>query len=375
MKKIVAVFMALALLLIAFSATAEQSNNSWEFRHYVDEFNEPTDKWYVTTTTTGTFSNTATTNSEVTAVMIIDEQNIAIMLNEYGHFPVTNISSKSKEYAILIKDRNDEVHSYQGYMTSGSDRIILWSDESFGPYDSTHTLYSEIITILSAGGNIRFAISEGGNSVTKYTFRINADGFKDAYSVDASGLFGFFGLDRTEFIEQYETETGTALLFVDKGYKFVSSDCGYAGEPTARISFYFGENDLMHRYDVNFNHSDDGCYNRVLEELTAMYGTTTYTKATKDICEFPYETGDYYNHKERHENGWVTQEYSGGYKLYGWYGDYCQWVVWQNDDSAILITLYLEHGGETVGQNMFSDAHTAVICEYYPAELVSNFRE
>lgn len=96
MKKIVAVFMALALLLIAFSATAEQSNNSWEFRHYVDEFNEPTDKWYVTTTTTGTFSNTATTNSEVTAVMIIDEQNIAIMLNEYGHFPVTNISSKSK---------------------------------------------------------------------------------------------------------------------------------------------------------------------------------------------------------------------------------------------------------------------------------------
>lgn len=374
MKRMLALVLAMVLLLTALPAIAE-GTGIWEKREYVDEFNEPTGAWYVTTTATGTFSNTATTNSEVTAVLIIDEQNIAIMLYEYGHYPVTNTSSKMLEYSVRIKDGNDETYTYEGFLAAGSDRIVLWSDESFGAYDSTRTLYSEMINILSAGGNVRFAISEGGNSVTKYTFQVDANGFKDVYSVDSEGLFGFFNLNRANFIKEYEPQTGLSLLFVDQDYNFVSSDCGYAGEPTARVSFYFGENGLMHRYDVNFNHSDSGCYNRVCTELTAMYGSPVYTKVTNSICEFPYETGDYYNHKERHENGWVTQEYSGGYKLYGWYGDYCQWVVWQNDGSAILITLYLEHGGETVGQNMFSDAHTAVICEYYPAELVSNFRE
>ncbi|MBE5782376.1 MAG: hypothetical protein E7329_03565 [Clostridiales bacterium] len=357
------------------TAIADVSNNSWELKHYVDEFNDPTDAWYVRTTTTGAFSNTATANSEVTAVLVIDEQNIAIMLYEYGHYPVTNTSSKMLEYSVRIKDGNDETHTFDGYLTAGGDRIILWSDESFGPYDSTRSLYSEIINILSAGGNVRFSISEDGNAVTKYTFRVDANGFKDVYSVDSEGLFGFFNLNRANFIKEYQSQTGLSLLFVDKGYKFVSSDCGYAGEPTARVSFYFGENGLMHRYDVNFNHSDGGCYNRVRTELTNMYGTPVYTKVSKSICEFPSETGDYYNHKERYENGWVTQEYSDDYKLYGWYGDYCQWVVWQNDGSAILVTLYLEHGGLTVGKNEFTDAYAAVICEYYPAELVSNLRK
>jgi hypothetical protein len=58
----------------------------WEKTYYVDDFKQPTDEWYIRTKKrmTGTFSNSATTNSDLEVSVLIDDESIAFMLYCYG---------------------------------------------------------------------------------------------------------------------------------------------------------------------------------------------------------------------------------------------------------------------------------------------------
>lgn len=76
-----------------------QSFGDWRIDYSVDDFNQPTDEWYITEDEylVGTFSNSATTNSELYANVMVDlDDNVMIFLYEYGSRQVKNSSELPK---------------------------------------------------------------------------------------------------------------------------------------------------------------------------------------------------------------------------------------------------------------------------------------
>lgn len=154
--------------------SSDPSNTGmWELTYYVDEFGLPTDTKYIRNAEyiSGTFSNTATNNSDLNVRLLIDEDDVSIMLYEYSRSQVKNSYSKGTEYRVSVLDSSGERHILTGRMYS--DRI------SFYPTD-TNTL----LGVLKAGGTIRFSIVESDRTTTKYNFVIeDCSYFSNAYDL------------------------------------------------------------------------------------------------------------------------------------------------------------------------------------------------
>ncbi len=133
----------------------------WDIKHYVDEFGDPTGSGYITNTApiTGTFSNSATTNSDLTVKFAIegldahdlkDGNFMAIMLFEYGrNHPVKKYSSIVDSYSIRVKAGSGEILKLFG--TNYNDRIFL---EAHREED-----WNTFIDVLLNGGPISFYIA------------------------------------------------------------------------------------------------------------------------------------------------------------------------------------------------------------------------
>lgn len=142
----------------------------WKVVTYVDDFGDPTDEKYIGNKLrlTGTFSNSATEDSELHARFLVEnESEICMMLYEYGgNNPV---KGSSDTYKIKIKPSSGEPIELSA--KNWSDRIC------FGPAHS-----KKLTDLMLAGGKLKFSIIEtGGYSKSSYKFTIeNADGFDQA---------------------------------------------------------------------------------------------------------------------------------------------------------------------------------------------------
>jgi hypothetical protein len=152
----------------------ENLNNTgiWEVSYYVDEFGERTKESFIRNTDliSGTFSNTATQNSDLNVKFLIsDPSDISIMLYEYArNNPVKAYSSKS--YQVLIQDKDGERHKLRA--ENYSDRL------SFSKATSR-----QVHNILMKGGAVKFRIYETETPTTQYDFTIrNSDWYENAYA-------------------------------------------------------------------------------------------------------------------------------------------------------------------------------------------------
>ena len=100
-----------------------QSFGDWRIDYSVDDFNQPTDEWYITQDEylVGTFSNSATTNSKLYANVMADlDDNVMIFLYEYGSRQVKNSSERYwDEYNITMRTPDGADHKITGTM-------VLW---------------------------------------------------------------------------------------------------------------------------------------------------------------------------------------------------------------------------------------------------------
>lgn len=182
MKKVLAMFFVV-MLLMSTQALGEGSYGIWQRRYYVDEFKEPTDEMYVTASIMGTFSNSATTDSELRVIFIVDTNHFAIQLREYDEYIVKNSYSHSQAYEIRVKDNNDEIHTLDGEILSGGDRIILNKESA-----------TELISILNEGGRVRFSIQSGEKVLSNYVFSIrDASGFKETSAPIFGRVLAYMG--------------------------------------------------------------------------------------------------------------------------------------------------------------------------------------
>ena len=149
------------------------SFGSWTVDYYVDEFNQPTSDGYVSNKTyfLGTFSNSATTDSELLVLVLVDEEDIAFFLYEYGRNLVKNSSSRYvEEYDITMKTADGTKTSMTGTIYCGGDRLFI--DER---YEST------VLDALKSGEQVSFYIVNSERTTTTYLFTILTNNFADMY--------------------------------------------------------------------------------------------------------------------------------------------------------------------------------------------------
>lgn len=161
------------------SGTCERCGQSfgiWYTDYYVDEFNQPvTDQWYIANNTffIGTFNNSATSDSGLTAELLVDfEKYISIFLYEYGNNLVKNASeSYVDEYNIIMRTPDGIDHNITGTMYCGGDRIVI--DEGY---------YDEVLSALKGEGNIGFYIENAERTVENYLITVPASNFAEEYT-------------------------------------------------------------------------------------------------------------------------------------------------------------------------------------------------
>lgn len=182
MKKVVLMLLALTMALTCVSAFADDEDiqyGIWELRAYVDEFDMPTDEYFIVATADkAKFSNSVTTDSELDAFLFCEELNeeqdyIEIRLYEYGDYRVKNPYSEAEEYNIIMMDDDKNKYQLNGVMFSGYEDIVIFDEEDV----------RVVKEALKKGGTVRFAVTEEDDPLTKYIFSFDeAAGFDKAYA-------------------------------------------------------------------------------------------------------------------------------------------------------------------------------------------------
>lgn len=119
----------------------------------------------------GTFSNSATTDSDLLVEFLADREDITIFLYEYGRNLVKNSSSRYvEEYDITMKTAEGTKHSLTGTIYCGGDRLYI--DEK---YEAT------VLEALKSGEKVSFYIVQSDRTTTTYLFTISTDNFAEQY--------------------------------------------------------------------------------------------------------------------------------------------------------------------------------------------------
>lgn len=157
-----------------------QEDSIWKTYYYVDNFQEPTSEQYITNTQviSGKFSNSATTNSELDAKIVVDKKNLYIILWEYGHNQVK--TNSLQEYNIEIKKADGNMLYVSGQLFS--DRISI--NSVYYRLDGTilRDHKQEVIDALFETGTVSFYLSPKESSSTSYLFSVETSNFSDEYN-------------------------------------------------------------------------------------------------------------------------------------------------------------------------------------------------
>ncbi len=146
------------------------SFSKWEKRYYIDEFNNPTSNAFIapSETLSGVFSNSATTNSTLSAYVRVDDENCQIMLWEYGSYLVKAYTTTNYNVTILLRDGTKKY--FTGTMYKNGMTI------KFNNYNSIITLLKTI------DGVLKFYLQEDSDyDNSTYLFELDTSGFKDLY--------------------------------------------------------------------------------------------------------------------------------------------------------------------------------------------------
>lgn len=134
------------------------TQGKWKLKYFVDEFNEKTKAGYIELRDVdGTFSNSATDNSKLTAILLVTDKNeVQIFLKEYGSSLVKSYSYES--YTIFTL-HNGVKKGFNGYMTS--DRVVVEDSQKF-------------LDVIKQGGRIKIYIKEAGRYASStYLFEMD----------------------------------------------------------------------------------------------------------------------------------------------------------------------------------------------------------
>ena len=169
----------------------------WKIKYFVDDFGDPTDEILLTTSNYlyGYFSNSATTNSKLTARIFIPYKRVHLLMNEYGSLPVKGSISEIR-YKIIVKMADGTTEDW-GSAWNNSDRIIFNSEQS-----------KKIIIALASGKAFKISLQEN----TPSEFASNSA----SYVVVIPQSVGFSTMFKKAFPASFPAVSTTKDLAVDK---------------------------------------------------------------------------------------------------------------------------------------------------------------
>ena len=134
---------------------------NWSHKYLVDEFNLPTDVDYYEIQGTGTFSNSATTNSRLTAsVQYCPAYGmITFDLWEYNSSHATALIDT--EYKVTFMDSKGKKYTGTGIMYSNTDMLAIFDDSA---------VYRAMVNAFMEGGTLRFSFIEKDRTFHNYVF-------------------------------------------------------------------------------------------------------------------------------------------------------------------------------------------------------------
>lgn len=203
MKKVIrkhyklAFFLCMMLVTIVMGTSAMAENGTWYLSHTVDEFGDESGNPVIQSEITGTFSNTATAESDlkVMAYIVSDDTGtivgegkyaLAFRLFEYGDHVATYLSSDSKILKTKIGDTVTE-YDLSGSAPNGDLYVDVNASvsslktkediENF-LYGKTSNYGEEIAKQLIDGNDIKCVINIGSS---KYNFVLEAGNINDAF--------------------------------------------------------------------------------------------------------------------------------------------------------------------------------------------------
>jgi len=131
----------------------------WMVEYFYDKFNEKTNESFVTNAVflEGTFSNSATTNSELSAQFLIkNSSDIAIKLFKYAR---KNLVKASSAYPVYINIKGSDNTTLEFQNIFSGDRLSLNRRNS-----------QKVHEMLMKGGTTKFRIYEGSRPTSNYNF-------------------------------------------------------------------------------------------------------------------------------------------------------------------------------------------------------------
>lgn len=156
-----------------FSIPVPTGTGSWLLKSYKDEFGGESANKYLALMGSGVFSNSATTDSEMTACLFIDKDySFTFKLIEYN----SNVVKSDDSYDYRIKDSIGEVYE-----------MTLYNSDESGQMNSLISEDKETMkNILEKGGIIIISVRERRSSrysaPDTYLFKMDVTGFEKAMS-------------------------------------------------------------------------------------------------------------------------------------------------------------------------------------------------
>lgn len=149
--------------------TLPTKTGKWLLNYFINDFGEKTNEKYLSLVGHGFFSNSATTNSKLSAILIVSKNKYMIRLVEYDSYVVKD----SEDCIFKIKDSDGFI--YEDSFNNSKDGFLTCS--SYGDLK-----FSKFSDLLRKGGNIIFSGTMGHYSKSEYVFSFNTDGFESAYN-------------------------------------------------------------------------------------------------------------------------------------------------------------------------------------------------
>lgn len=180
------------MLVAAFAVGSLSYGQNWEKNFYVDDFGDATDKFYHSyLTEEGKFSNSATSNSKLTAVLILDGEgnSVKIKLYEYGRGADESLVYESSFGYLMLKDDSDKKYIVPAFALKDGGVYISNTIEWRNGIDMKKLFEKEGYIVFDNGSQFLDLIK---NSTSLFTVRILQETFSE-YG-NSKYLFRFKGL-------------------------------------------------------------------------------------------------------------------------------------------------------------------------------------
>lgn len=148
----------------------------WELNSYTNDFGEKGSVKYLVINGVGVFSNSATTDSRMTALLFVDKSNyFSLRLVEYNSLKVKS----DNYYDVRIKDKDGEIYTWVMANNEDTGQLTIrpfWTDQT------DQEIIDTMQKILRKGGEVTFSLKERNSYSTPdtYLFKINTTGYNKA---------------------------------------------------------------------------------------------------------------------------------------------------------------------------------------------------